>query len=341
MEMRTKTKTIHAFYFLVIMVLLIFMLNSYYINLDPEDESESTNIQSNCNYLFHSMMSQEDSLSKIPVDHRDIYIVPSGTEPEFNVVSFKRSFPRADGDEAQQYIVDQIKLKKQCSEYPDTIVVDIGAFMGDFGLMAASYGCQVYVFEPIPFQYWLIKSSIEINGFRNRMHLFNKAVSSDKSTLKFVNEDGRTSQVPFDSVTSGSVFYVESITLDEVLPVQDIYLLKIDVEGYEPTVLFNASKYLFQEGRIQHMIMEYTPWWESDGKGPWKNLLNDVTKLSPSSEVYALHRNQPEAYKIRKNAFGNFYQSHKSLTLQTDIYVDFKGKSIVSYHSDWDVTKYA
>lgn len=279
---------------------------------------------------------------------RTLYVIKSDSEPPFYLYNDKKVFPRVDGDEAQQYIVENLKLKELCQENPNTIVVDIGAFLGDFGLKAASYGCKVYMFEPTPIRYHMIRASIELNGFLDKVKLYNYAVSDKRTTVVFEDKGGSTNQIPtVDPVAfrqKQNLFTIDTITLDEVIPFEDIYLMKVDVEGFEPTVLFGGSKGILGSRRVRHIISEYTPWWETNGKGPWYDFLDTMyfEYGTNSTQVYGLHRERESIHgPLHPSDFKRFYNHHKQTTSQTDVYFDIFGEKQVPVVGEWSEMVYA
>jgi FkbM family methyltransferase len=75
-------------------------------------------------------------------------------------------------------ILKDLRLAETCQQQPSTTVVDVGGFLGDFGLAAAAVGCSVVIFEVQPKQVELIQASISLNGFQDRVTLVNAAVSN-------------------------------------------------------------------------------------------------------------------------------------------------------------------
>ncbi len=135
------------------------------------------------------------------------------------------------------------------------VVVDIGAHIGRYTLMAARYASKVIAVEPEPSNYSLLKANIELNGFSNVIVL-PIALSSNRATEKFYlatqGDTARSSLEEGWSTKKGfspnqNAIEVESETLDNLiarLDVTAIDLLKIDVEGHEVAVLKGASKAL-------------------------------------------------------------------------------------------------
>ncbi|CAF0963586.1 unnamed protein product [Rotaria sp. Silwood1] len=240
-------------------------------------------------------------------------------KPYYKLVTLDGKKPYADGDRAQAAVVEHLQLIKTCKEDPSLIVVDVGAYVGDFGLYAAACGCQVYLFEVQPNMVDLIQTSILVNNFSSsRVHVINKAVSNlpSNSQLTFLQDAGDTKE------TEGSL-HISTIRLDDIEwpPQSTILLLKIDVEGFELNVLRSAEK-LFHEKRIQHLIFEYTAYWTD--RSAQKDLLPFVEGKLSSKKLYALHRTQRDIYgPLNRTIFEDFYKNHVKKHLQTDIYATF------------------
>ncbi|CAF1017896.1 unnamed protein product [Rotaria magnacalcarata] len=245
-------------------------------------------------------------------------------KPTYKLVTLNGRKPYADGDRAQAVVVEHLQLVNTCQEDPSLIVVDIGAFVGDFGLYAAACGCQVYLFEPQPKMIDLIQTSILVNNFSSsRVHLINKAVSHlpSNSQLTFLEDGSDTKQ------TNGSL-HISTIRLDDIdwPPKSNIFLLKIDVEGFELNVLRSAEK-LFQNKRIQHLIFEYTAYWTD--RSTQKDLLPFVQNQLDSKKLYALDRTGRTVYgPLDRTVLNDFYENHIKRHLQTDIYATFVDSDI-------------
>ena len=156
------------------------------------------------------------------------------------------------------------------SARPQQLVVDVGANIGFFSLVAASYGARTISFEPMRFNLDRMLASIERNpGFRTRMQVYNAAVSNAHQAVTLKPTSATTNAGNFFvQVTSESeaaidfstvlgeygVDYVNSITLDDVLD-EDVLLMKIDVETYEPFVVDGAYN-LLCHNIVRHVILE-------------------------------------------------------------------------------------
>ena len=142
-------------------------------------------------------------------------------------------------------------------------ILDIGGGIGDFTIFAAlgRPSSAVYAFEPTPQSFALLQENLRLNKVAN-VQGYAEAVWSEKGTLAIdttVGEPGQfiSQQVEGAAPQNGKVL-VPSVSLAEVfgrLGLEQVDLMKMDCEGAEYPVLFNASDEVL--GRIKRMVMEY------------------------------------------------------------------------------------
>ena len=137
----------------------------------------------------------------------------------------------------------------------EDVIVDIGAHIGIFSIMASQKGSIVFSYEPVPENFLLLKKNIELNKITN-IKAVNKAVCSDnkkrKMSLEPVNFGGHS----FFSSSEKSI-EVQCITLEKILldnNIEKIDLLKIDCEGAEYDILLKAGDVM---KKIKRIAMEY------------------------------------------------------------------------------------
>lgn len=72
------------------------------------------------------------------------------------------------------------------------LVVDVGAHVGWFSMLAASYGCRVILFEPQPHAHPFLNATITLNGWQGRVRTVWGAVSDGEAgaRMKMVNRHG-------------------------------------------------------------------------------------------------------------------------------------------------------
>ena len=142
-------------------------------------------------------------------------------------------------------------------------VLDIGGGIGDFTIFAAMGrpSSAVYAFEPTPQSFALLQENLRLNKVIN-VKGYAEAVWSEKGTLAIDTTIGEPGQFISQQAKSGlpqnGKVLVPSVSLAEVfsrLELDQVDLMKMDCEGAEYPVLFNASDEVL--GRIQRMVMEY------------------------------------------------------------------------------------
>lgn len=148
---------------------------------------------------------------------------------------------------------------------PGMVVVDLGAHIGYFTLLAArkvgSTG-KVYAFEPAPSNYALLVRNIALNGYDNIVPV-QKAVSNQPGTATFYihpNQVGH-SFYPETLGRSKTAITVETTTLDQFLAEQGwppVQMVKMDIEGAEPAALAGMTEVLTRCKDLW-LIFEYIP----------------------------------------------------------------------------------
>eukprot|EP01126_Amoeba_proteus_P052257 TRINITY_DN6294_c0_g1_i5.p1 TRINITY_DN6294_c0_g1~~TRINITY_DN6294_c0_g1_i5.p1 ORF type:complete len:197 (+),score=30.49 TRINITY_DN6294_c0_g1_i5:475-1065(+) len=150
------------------------------------------------------------------------------------------------------------------------IVIDAGANIGVYTILAASTGKTVFSFEPIPQHTEMIRRSLALNGWSNRVHLYRNGLADFRSKMKInfhtFNKGGATLNHLNTSVNKESdgrwaeEIEIETILLDDVLPhmqeVSDnLVFWKADIEGYESR-MFRGSVKVFDYYEPNIIIFE-------------------------------------------------------------------------------------
>jgi FkbM family methyltransferase len=130
-------------------------------------------------------------------------------------------------------------------------VLDVGAQVGQFTLIAALAGCTVHSFEPDSQTFRTLQKNVGLNHFHN-VRLNQCAVSSQVGEVSFYPAHAQ-------NIGAGSLRYqgdcldtpcrVKCTSLDEYLrrePVESIGAIKIDVQGAEIDVLKGARQTLLR-----------------------------------------------------------------------------------------------
>lgn len=145
---------------------------------------------------------------------------------------------------------------------PDWKIIDIGAGIGEFTLYAALMqpNTQVFAFEPYPESFALMQENLRLNAVTN-VQAFDQAIGATSGELLLDLTSGEPLQfqshhmntVPVkNSLSVNSSSLVDAIT---ELKLDSCDLLKLDCEGAEYSILFEAPQFVLEH--IRHIVMEY------------------------------------------------------------------------------------
>jgi FkbM family methyltransferase len=147
---------------------------------------------------------------------------------------------------------------------PGMVVIDVGAHVGYYALLAARLVGQegrVYAFEADPANYRLLSENIELNSYSN-LHAFSQAVTDHSGQLSFfLSPFGSDRNSLYAENTGGGAREVQvtAIALDEfIASVREaqIDLIKMDIEGAELAALEGMKETI---KRTVRLIVEYSP----------------------------------------------------------------------------------
>lgn len=154
---------------------------------------------------------------------------------------------------------------------PGMVVVDIGAHVGYYTLLAANKAGptgKVFAFEPEQGNHAILLKNIGMNGYDNVVATRMAVSDRTGNTTLYITalDSGRHSVYHHGLPERGSAT-VETTTLDAFLESEEwprIDLIKIDVEGAEVAVLDGMSQ-LMGESPDLKMIVEFNPALLQDG----------------------------------------------------------------------------
>jgi FkbM family methyltransferase len=135
---------------------------------------------------------------------------------------------------------------------PKDIVIDIGASIGAFSVLAAKRGARVYAYEPTPRSFKLLMRNI----IGNNVVAYELAVASKIGHAEFFETGGDegNSLLPLRGAISS--FRVATTTLDYIIEqVGHCNFLKMDCEGGELAILENVAATTLK--KIDYIAMEY------------------------------------------------------------------------------------
>jgi FkbM family methyltransferase len=174
---------------------------------------------------------------------------------------------------------------------PGAVVIDIGANIGYYTLLAASHvgnAGKVIAFEPSSNNCALLDMSVQKNNFNNVV-IHTKAVTSENGYVAFGMDDSNGNISQNISVTHPS--QVEAVALDTFLKDESrIDVIKIDIEGAEGLALNGMKRIL----GLHHPVIftEFCP-----------NALLEISGISPENYLNGLRDLGYELYIILNNDF--------------------------------------
>lgn len=162
----------------------------------------------------------------------------------------------------------------------DLDVIDIGANLGLYTLLASQYDRHVIAVEPLYDSLIRLHKSIELNRVQHQVTLVANAIGTkhEKLALKVVDKNLGASYLSYldelappkkhleDLVDAQPGFAprvlaeVETITLDDLVSIYPVFfkraILKVDIEGFEALAFGNAS-FFFNRTEIPAIYMEF------------------------------------------------------------------------------------
>jgi FkbM family methyltransferase len=147
-----------------------------------------------------------------------------------------------------------------------SVVLDLGANIGLYTLIAAKSASQVFAFEPDPKSFSNLKKNIEANNAMN-VHLVNKAVRNKTgkdpfcSYSKYPLDRGNLHIVTEHEKMNQNFIVVETISLDEFFrnKSKKIDVIKMDIEGLEFEALEGMKELLSSNKKVK-LFMEFNPY---------------------------------------------------------------------------------
>jgi len=147
------------------------------------------------------------------------------------------------------------------------IVVDIGAYIGDFTILARSKEARVFAFEPIEENYEKLRENISLNNAWN-VQTYQKAVSDLEGKEKIQVHKIKTisSLIKSDKINQQSpkieTREITTTTLSQIIKLtKQIDFLKIDTEGNEADIILSTPREDLL--KIKYIAMESTDYQET------------------------------------------------------------------------------
>ncbi|MBP0491424.1 FkbM family methyltransferase [Roseomonas indoligenes] len=154
---------------------------------------------------------------------------------------------------------------------PGATVLDVGANLGVYAILGGAKGARVHAFEPNPRLCELLRRSIAVNGFTERVTLHEAAVGDVEGEVQLAFDTdwpGGGHVVPPNSTVAGRPCRVA--VPDRLFPDPGfrLDLVKMDVEGFEGHALRGMRDLLARSPEVR-IMMEFAPgMMASQGMGP-------------------------------------------------------------------------
>jgi len=152
---------------------------------------------------------------------------------------------------------------------PEDTLLDVGATVGLYSLLAAKRGAKVVAFEPEPQNFAVLTRNVYINGLSDMIVPLNLAISNG-TRIDFLympvvgignafNQFGVPTESGVAEAANSAKQFVMAYTLDAFLatfPQFSPNHIKIDVDGLEHLVIFGADKSL-ENPAVKSLLVEF------------------------------------------------------------------------------------
>lgn len=138
-------------------------------------------------------------------------------------------------------------------------IMDIGAGLGDFAVSVAYEHprCQVYAYEPFPESFRLLEDNIALNA-TNNVRAYPLAVGAEPGEMTLFATGAAVQHTTQNALSSAPAMAIRGVSLDDVFADNQLavcHFLKMDCEGGEFDILFNASEATLK--KLRHICLEY------------------------------------------------------------------------------------
>jgi FkbM family methyltransferase len=212
-------------------------------------------------------------------------------------------------------LIDDMDIKKK--QY----ILDAGSHIGDTLLMISLYlkhkqlkNVKVIGIEPDEEKISFIQDIIQLNHIDN-IELKCNAISDEKGNY-FINKSNKNSGAwTIENSDNGGCF----VMLDEVCKDKSMYLIHLDVEGYEIKALNSGIETI---KKTPHIILEY----EHIGLNKIKNFLSPESKYEviDNGDIYIKNvKNFNDEYLVNEINFSNFTMVNNKHIKEIQSFVDY------------------
>jgi FkbM family methyltransferase len=150
-----------------------------------------------------------------------------------------------------------------CVIRPGMVVLDIGAFVGWYTLVAArqvGVRGKVYAFEPDSHNYALLTENLRVNQLDSQVICLPKAVSNQAGVQRLFHGGDQRQRSLIPSSSEETSIRVPTVVLDEILDRNlQVDVIKLDVDGGEVNALRGMRKTLTRAAPTVKLFVECNP----------------------------------------------------------------------------------
>lgn len=148
------------------------------------------------------------------------------------------------------------ETKKNATSPHSLVVMDVGANLGSFTLFAASLGCEVRAFEMQPLVYTVLEMSIRLSGYQKHAILYNEAIWNFSRPVTFTPRKNNFGNTWIDSRLDEGKGEIKMVAkrLDSVILNENIFFIKLDVEGVEEWALRGFDSHINTK-KVKHVAI--------------------------------------------------------------------------------------
>lgn len=135
------------------------------------------------------------------------------------------------------------------------LLIDVGANVGVYSILAAGRGAHVLALEPVPETFEQLLDNVHLNRLETRVDARNLGVGEEPGELRFTSAFGPTNHVLANGEWDAQSVIVPVDSLDNIAAGLAPAMIKIDVEGFEANVVQGATAILARPS-LQAVLIE-------------------------------------------------------------------------------------
>lgn len=159
---------------------------------------------------------------------------------EINGIKFFHREGMSDLKTFKEVIGDKTYLKKGMTIQDGESWMDCGGNVGAFTLLACSFGANVTVYEPDPFNCEMIEKNLKLNGFKANIKQAALVHNDVKELILFIGNNGNVWRNSIVKKWNNKGVKVKCLNFED--EAENFDCCKMDIEGAEMLILENTNK---------------------------------------------------------------------------------------------------